>query len=89
MAATDAEMPTHRALGEEVEAIAKHVASLRKDIEGLAGSIARAGSHQTERLQDAANEALSTLETAVVIFGQSRRRPRSRSTTRRRTELST
>ena len=65
MAAKDAEMSTHRALGEEVEAIAKHVASLRKDIEGLAGSIAQAGSHQAERVQDAANEAVSALETAV------------------------
>lgn len=65
MAAKDAEMPTHHALGEEVAAIAKHLATLRRDIEGLAGSIARAGSHQTERVQDAANEALSALETAV------------------------
>jgi len=65
MAAKDAEMPTHHALREEVETIAKHLATLRKDIEDLAGSIARAGSHQAERVQDAANETMNSLETAV------------------------
>ena len=65
MAAKDAEMPTHHALREEVETIAKHLATLRKDIEDLAGSIARAGSHQAERVQDAANEKMNSLETAV------------------------
>ena len=30
-AAKDAEMPTHHALREEVETIAKHLATLRKD----------------------------------------------------------
>ncbi len=65
MAAKDAEMTTHHTLGAEVEAIAKHLASLRKDIDGLAGSVARAGSHQAERAQDAASEAVSALETAV------------------------
>jgi len=65
MAAKDAEMPTHHALGEEVEMIAGHLATLRKDIEDLAGSIARAGGHQAERVQDAASEAMDTLETAV------------------------
>ena len=65
MAAKDAEMPTHHALSEEVEQIAKHLANLRKDVEGLTGSIKRAGGHQAERAQDAANEALASLEAAV------------------------
>ena len=65
MAAKDAEMPTHHALSEEIEKIAKHLATLRNDIEGLTGSIARAGGHQAERAQDAANEAMAALETAV------------------------
>ena len=65
MAAKDAEMPTHHALSEEIEQIAKHLATLRKDVEGLTGSIKRAGGHQAERAQDAANEALAALETAV------------------------
>ena len=35
MAAKDAEMPTHTALREEADKIAKHLQTLRKDIEGL------------------------------------------------------
>ena len=65
MAAKDAEMPTHQALSEEIEKIAKHLATLRKEFDGLTGSIARAGGHQAERAQDAANEAVAALETAV------------------------
>jgi ElaB/YqjD/DUF883 family membrane-anchored ribosome-binding protein len=65
MAAKDAEMPTHHALSEEVEEISKHLRTLRKDLEGLSGSIARAGGHQAERVQDAASEAVTALETAV------------------------
>lgn len=65
MAARDAEMPTHHALREEVETIARHLSTLRKDIEDLGGSIARAGSHQAERVQDAASETMKTFETAV------------------------
>jgi ElaB/YqjD/DUF883 family membrane-anchored ribosome-binding protein len=65
MAAKDAEMPSHHALSEEVKEIAKHLESLRKEIEGLTGSIARAGGHQAERAQDAMNEAVAAIETAV------------------------
>ena len=65
MVAKDAETPSHRALDEEAKEIAKHLQSLRKDIEGLAGSIARTGGHQAERAQDAMNEALTAIETAV------------------------
>ena len=65
MAAKDAEMPSHHALSEEIQEIAKHLGNLRKDIDGLSGSIASAGGHQVERAQDAANEALAALESAV------------------------
>jgi ElaB/YqjD/DUF883 family membrane-anchored ribosome-binding protein len=65
MAAKDAEMPSHHALSEEVEAISKHLRNLRKDLEGLSGSVARAGGHQAERVQDAAGEAVTALEAAV------------------------
>lgn len=65
MAAKDAEMPDHYALNDEVENIAKHLAGLRKEIEGLTGSIARAGGHQAERAQDALKEATAAIEAAV------------------------
>jgi ElaB/YqjD/DUF883 family membrane-anchored ribosome-binding protein len=65
MAAKDAEMPTHHALGEEVKEIAKHLQSLRRELDGLSGSIARAGGHQAERAQDAMKEAVAAIETAV------------------------
>src|SRR5688572_2609822 len=54
MAAKDAEMPAHHGLSEEIQEIAKHLQTLRKDIEGLTGSIKSAGGHQAERMQDAA-----------------------------------
>jgi uncharacterized protein YlxW (UPF0749 family) len=53
MAAKDAEMPTHHALREEVDKIAKHLHTLRKDIESLTGAVADAGGHQAERAKDA------------------------------------
>jgi ElaB/YqjD/DUF883 family membrane-anchored ribosome-binding protein len=65
MAAKDAEMPTHTALGEEVQEIAKHLQSLRKELEGLTGSVARAGGHQAERAQDAMKEAVAAIEAAT------------------------
>jgi hypothetical protein len=40
MAAKDAEMPDHYPLDDEVKEIAKHLAGLRKEMEGLTGSIA-------------------------------------------------
>jgi ElaB/YqjD/DUF883 family membrane-anchored ribosome-binding protein len=66
MAAQDAETPSHEALGEEVKEIAKHLQNLRKDIEALTGSIARAGGHQAERAQDAMKEAVAAIEAAVT-----------------------
>jgi len=65
MAAKDAEMPAHHALSEEIQEIAKHLGTLRKDIEGLTGSIKSAGGHQAERVQDAAGEALAAIEASV------------------------
>lgn len=35
MAGKDAEMPSHHALSEEIAEVAKHLQTLRKDIEGL------------------------------------------------------
>lgn len=65
MAGKDAEMPTHHALSEEIDKIAKHLHTLRKDIDGLTGAVAQAGGHQAERAKDAANEALAAIEDAV------------------------
>ena len=65
MAPNDAEMPNRHALSEDIEEIAKHLASLRKELDNLAGSIERTGSHQAENLQDQASEALGALEDAV------------------------
>jgi ElaB/YqjD/DUF883 family membrane-anchored ribosome-binding protein len=65
MAPNDAEMPNRHALSEDIEEIAMHLANLRKDLDNLAGSIERTGSHQAENLQDQANEALGTLEDTV------------------------
>ena len=65
MAAKDAEMPAHHALSEEIQEIAKHLQTLRKDIEGLTGLIKSVGGHQAERMQDAAGEALTAIEASV------------------------
>ncbi len=65
MAAKDAEMPSHHALAEEAEVLAKHLARIRKDIEGLAGAVAQAGGDQAERLHDAASEALRAIESSA------------------------
>jgi ElaB/YqjD/DUF883 family membrane-anchored ribosome-binding protein len=65
MASNDAEMPSHQALSEEIREIAKHLATLRRDVEGLTGQLKRSGEHQIERAQDKASEAITALETAV------------------------
>jgi ElaB/YqjD/DUF883 family membrane-anchored ribosome-binding protein len=65
MAAKDAEMPSQQGLSEDIQAIAKHLATLRKDIEALTGQIRRTGDHQLERAQDTAGEALHAVEAAV------------------------
>jgi ElaB/YqjD/DUF883 family membrane-anchored ribosome-binding protein len=65
MAAKDAEMPSQQALSEDIQAITKHLATLRKDIEALTGQIKRTGDHQLERVHDTAGEALHAVEDAV------------------------
>ncbi|MGA9603120.1 MAG: hypothetical protein WBQ82_03265 [Methyloceanibacter sp.] len=65
MANKDAEMPSHVALKEEVQKIAKHLATLRQDVEALTSSIKSAGDHQLHRAQDKAGETLHSVEDAV------------------------
>jgi ElaB/YqjD/DUF883 family membrane-anchored ribosome-binding protein len=65
MATTDADMPDHKALGEDMQEIASRLSSLRQEIDGLMGSIGATGSHQAEALQAQAGEALSAVEDAI------------------------
>ena len=65
MGAKDAEMPDHVKLKEEVKRIAAHLATIRQDVDSLAGSIKAAGGHQLHRAQDTAGEALGSVEDAV------------------------
>ena len=65
MGSRDADMPDHVVLKEEVQRIAKHLATLREDVDALAGSLKSAGGHQLHRAQDKAGEALGTVEEAV------------------------
>ena len=65
MAGKDAEMPSYQALGEDIDEIAKHLATLRHDLDALTGQIKRTGDHQLERAQDAAGEAVRAVEDAV------------------------
>jgi ElaB/YqjD/DUF883 family membrane-anchored ribosome-binding protein len=57
MAANDAEMPPAPGLDEDLKQIKAHVASLREDLETLAGDAARVGHHQFDRMQSTANAA--------------------------------
>lgn len=65
MATTDAEMPDHKALREDLQEIAARLANLRSDIDGLMGAADATASHQAEALQDQASEALANFEDAV------------------------
>lgn len=65
MAPKDADMPSHHALSEDIQEITRHLAGLRRNIENLTDSVTRAGSHQADRVQDAASEAVTALEDAV------------------------
>jgi ElaB/YqjD/DUF883 family membrane-anchored ribosome-binding protein len=65
MATTDAEMPDHKALREDLQEIAARLANLRSDIDGLMGAAGATASHQAEALRDQASEALANLEDAV------------------------
>lgn len=65
MAATDAEMPDHKALNDDLKKIAAHIAKLRAEIDGLAGTVGETGSHQAEALRDQAAEALESVKESV------------------------
>lgn len=65
MAATDAEMPDHKALNEDLQEIAKHIEALRSNLNALAGSVGATGTHQAEALKGQASETLSAVEEAV------------------------
>jgi ElaB/YqjD/DUF883 family membrane-anchored ribosome-binding protein len=61
----DADMPSRQPLGDDIQKITQHLAHLRGVVEKLAGQLGRTGHHQVQRAQDAAGEALASVETAV------------------------
>lgn len=65
MAPTDAEMPDHKALSEDLEEITQHLANLRAEVDSLIGAIGSTGTHQAEALQAQADEALRGVGDAV------------------------
>jgi ElaB/YqjD/DUF883 family membrane-anchored ribosome-binding protein len=65
MASKDAEMPDHQALSEDIRKITAHLARLRQELDGLAGSVGQTGKHQAEALQDQANDAVNAVADAV------------------------
>jgi ElaB/YqjD/DUF883 family membrane-anchored ribosome-binding protein len=65
MAKTDAEMPDHKALNEDLQEIAQRLANLRAEVDGLMGAVGATGLHQAGALQDQASEALANFEDAV------------------------
>ena len=65
MATTDADMPDHKALNEDLQEIADRLANLRSELDGLLGAVGATGSHQAEAVQDQAKEALARFEDAV------------------------
>jgi ElaB/YqjD/DUF883 family membrane-anchored ribosome-binding protein len=58
-------MPEHVALKEEVQRIAKHLATLRQEVDALTSALKSAGDYQLHRAQDKAGEALHDVEDAV------------------------
>lgn len=65
MASNDAEMSATPDLGDDLKQISEHIASLRGDLETLAGDVGRLGSHQLDRMQNTANAAMGELGDAV------------------------
>jgi ElaB/YqjD/DUF883 family membrane-anchored ribosome-binding protein len=65
MAPTDAEMPDHKRLSDDLQEINKHLASLRAEVDSLVGAIGRTGTHQADALQAQADEAMRSVEEAV------------------------
>ena len=65
MATTDAEMPDHKSLNEDIQEIAEHLEALRSNLDALAASVGATGSHQAEALQAQAGETLGAVEEAI------------------------
>ena len=65
MAPSDAEMPDHKALSEDLEEITQHLANLRTEVDSLMRAIGSTGAHQAEALQEQANEAMRAVEDSV------------------------
>jgi len=65
MATTDADMPDHKALNEDLEEIAERIEALRSNLDALAESVGATGIHQAEALGAQAGESLGTLEDAI------------------------
>jgi len=63
--ATDAEMPDHKALSEDLQEITQHLVNMRAEIDSLVQAIGSTGTHQADALQAQADEALSAVEDAV------------------------
>ena len=64
MATSDAEMPDHKALSEDLEKIAKHLSRLRSEVDASV-SVGATGMHQAEALQDQAGEMVGAVEDAI------------------------
>jgi ElaB/YqjD/DUF883 family membrane-anchored ribosome-binding protein len=65
MATKDAEMPSHVELKEEVQRIAKHLETLRKDVDALTSALKSASGYQLHRAQGKAGEVLHNVEDTV------------------------
>jgi ElaB/YqjD/DUF883 family membrane-anchored ribosome-binding protein len=65
MAPTDAEMPDHKALSEDLEEITQHLANIRGEVDSLMRAIGSTGTHQVGALQAQADEAMRGVEEAV------------------------
>jgi ElaB/YqjD/DUF883 family membrane-anchored ribosome-binding protein len=65
MAPTDAEMPDHKDLSEDLEEITQHLANIRAEVDSLVRAIGSTGTHQAGALRAQANEAVRGVEDAV------------------------
>lgn len=74
MATNDADMPNQRALGEDIQEIAEHLARLRKDLDNLVGSIGRTGTHQADHLREQADHLREQVTDALGAVGNAVKR---------------
>jgi ElaB/YqjD/DUF883 family membrane-anchored ribosome-binding protein len=58
-------MPSRYKLGDDLHQINEDLASLRRNLEGLAGDVASTGSHQIDNLQSIAKAAIAGVEASV------------------------